>query len=90
VAMKIIDKPALSRTLVEPPQKIYQLAVRQVVRKKRADDDIDRLLRFCNAVVGRFRGGLAVERAWRPLVPEVSLLIRSDRAVTPPSAIHRV
>lgn len=33
---------------------------------------------------GRFRGGLAVERAWRSLVPDVSLLIRSDRAVTPP------
>ncbi len=28
---------------------------------------------------GRYRGGLAIERAWRTLVPETSLQVRSDR-----------
>ena len=28
---------------------------------------------------GRFRGGLAIERAWRCLTPETSLVVRSDR-----------
>jgi N-methylhydantoinase B len=28
---------------------------------------------------GRYRGGLAIERAWRCLTPETSLIVRSDR-----------
>ena len=33
---------------------------------------------------GRFRGGLAVERAWRCLTPDTSLVVRSDRTAHPP------
>ena len=33
---------------------------------------------------GRHRGGLAIERAWRCLTPDTSLVVRSDRATTPP------
>jgi N-methylhydantoinase B len=33
---------------------------------------------------GTHRGGLAVERAWRCLTPDTSLIVRSDRAVHPP------
>jgi N-methylhydantoinase B len=33
---------------------------------------------------GRHRGGLAVERAWRCLTPDTSLIVRSDRAAHPP------
>jgi N-methylhydantoinase B len=33
---------------------------------------------------GQHRGGLAVERAWRCLTPDTSLIVRSDRAVHPP------
>jgi N-methylhydantoinase B len=33
---------------------------------------------------GKHRGGLAVERAWRCLTPETSLIVRSDRAVHAP------
>jgi N-methylhydantoinase B/oxoprolinase/acetone carboxylase alpha subunit len=33
---------------------------------------------------GLHRGGLAVERAWRCLTPETSLIVRSDRAAHPP------
>ena len=33
---------------------------------------------------GRRRGGLAVERAWRCLTDETSLIVRSDRATHPP------
>jgi len=33
---------------------------------------------------GRHRGGLAIERAWRCLTPDTSLIVRSDRAVHPP------
>lgn len=33
---------------------------------------------------GMHRGGLAVERVWRCLTPDTSLIIRSDRAVHPP------
>jgi N-methylhydantoinase B/oxoprolinase/acetone carboxylase alpha subunit len=33
---------------------------------------------------GRRRGGLAVERAWRCLTSDTSLIVRSDRAVHPP------
>ena len=33
---------------------------------------------------GRHRGGLAVERVWRCLTPDTSLIVRSDRAVHPP------
>jgi 5-oxoprolinase (ATP-hydrolysing)/N-methylhydantoinase A len=33
---------------------------------------------------GRFRGGLAIERAWRSLVPEATLQVRSDRQVHRP------
>ena len=28
---------------------------------------------------GRYRGGLAIERVWRCLTPETSLIVRSDR-----------
>ena len=33
---------------------------------------------------GRHRGGLAVERSWRCLTPDTSLIVRSDRAARPP------
>ena len=33
---------------------------------------------------GRHRGGLAVERVWRCLTPDTSLIVRSDRAAHPP------
>jgi N-methylhydantoinase B len=33
---------------------------------------------------GLHRGGLAVERVWRCLTPETSLIVRSDRGVHPP------
>jgi N-methylhydantoinase B len=33
---------------------------------------------------GRHRGGLAVERVWRCLTPQTSLIVRSDRCVHPP------
>src|SRR5207253_5740903 len=33
---------------------------------------------------GMHRGGLAVERVWRCLTPDTSLIVRSDRAVHPP------
>jgi N-methylhydantoinase B len=33
---------------------------------------------------GAHRGGLAIERAWRCLTPDTSLIVRSDRAVHPP------
>ncbi len=33
---------------------------------------------------GLHRGGLAIERAWRCLTPDTSLIVRSDRASSPP------
>jgi N-methylhydantoinase A/oxoprolinase/acetone carboxylase beta subunit/N-methylhydantoinase B/oxoprolinase/acetone carboxylase alpha subunit len=33
---------------------------------------------------GRFRGGLAIERVWRTVLPHTSLQVRSDRQVHPP------
>ena len=33
---------------------------------------------------GKYRGGLAIERAWRCLTPGTSLIVRSDRANHPP------
>ncbi|HEY4349167.1 MAG TPA: hydantoinase B/oxoprolinase family protein [Gaiellaceae bacterium] len=33
---------------------------------------------------GQHRGGLAVERVWRCLTPETSLIVRSDRSAHPP------
>jgi N-methylhydantoinase B len=33
---------------------------------------------------GKHRGGLAIERVWRCLTPETSLIVRSDRAAHPP------
>ena len=33
---------------------------------------------------GEHRGGLAIERVWRCLTPETSLIVRSDRADRPP------
>ncbi len=33
---------------------------------------------------GRHRGGLAIERAWRCLTSDTSLIVRSDRAAQPP------
>jgi N-methylhydantoinase B len=33
---------------------------------------------------GQHRGGLAIERVWRCLTPETSLIVRSDRAERPP------
>ncbi len=33
---------------------------------------------------GRFRGGLAIERVWRTILPDTSLQVRSDRQVHPP------
>jgi N-methylhydantoinase B/oxoprolinase/acetone carboxylase alpha subunit len=37
---------------------------------------------------GQHRGGLAVERAWRCLTPDTSLIIRSDRAAHPPYGLQ--
>ncbi|MCS7006292.1 MAG: hydantoinase B/oxoprolinase family protein [Thermoleophilia bacterium] len=37
---------------------------------------------------GRTRGGLAVERAWRCLTDEASLVVRSDRRVHPPYGLR--
>jgi N-methylhydantoinase B/oxoprolinase/acetone carboxylase alpha subunit len=37
---------------------------------------------------GLHRGGLAVERVWRCLTPETSLIVRSDRAAHPPYGLH--
>jgi N-methylhydantoinase B len=37
---------------------------------------------------GKHRGGLAIERVWRCLTPDTSLIIRSDRAVHPPYGLH--
>ena len=37
---------------------------------------------------GAHRGGLAVERAWRCLTPETSLIVRSDRAAHPPYGLQ--
>lgn len=33
---------------------------------------------------GQYRGGLAIERAWRALAPETTLQVRSDRQTHPP------
>ena len=33
---------------------------------------------------GEYRGGLAIERVWRCLTPNTSLIVRSDRADRPP------
>jgi N-methylhydantoinase B/oxoprolinase/acetone carboxylase alpha subunit len=38
---------------------------------------------------GRHRGGLAVERAWRCLTPDTSLIVRSDRAAHAPYGLLR-
>ncbi len=37
---------------------------------------------------GRFRGGLAVERAWRALIPDTLLQVRSDRQVHRPYGLN--
>jgi N-methylhydantoinase B len=37
---------------------------------------------------GQYRGGLAVERVWRCLTPETSLIVRSDRAAHPPYGLQ--
>jgi N-methylhydantoinase B len=37
---------------------------------------------------GKHRGGLAVERAWRCLTPDTSLIVRSDRAVHAPYGLQ--
>ena len=37
---------------------------------------------------GRHRGGLAVERVWRCLTPNTSLIVRSGRAVHPPYGLQ--
>jgi 5-oxoprolinase (ATP-hydrolysing) len=37
---------------------------------------------------GRFRGGLAVERVWRTLIPETLLQVRSDRQVHRPYGLN--
>lgn len=37
---------------------------------------------------GLHRGGLAVERAWRCLTPDTSLIVRSDRAAHPPYGLQ--
>ena len=37
---------------------------------------------------GRHRGGLAVERAWRCLTPDTSLIVRSDRAAHAPYGLQ--
>jgi N-methylhydantoinase B len=38
--------------------------------------------------VGQHRGGLAVERVWRCLTPNTSLIVRSDRAAHPPYGLQ--
>ncbi len=37
---------------------------------------------------GRYRGGLAIERVWRCLTPDTSLIVRSDRQLTPPYGLR--
>ena len=37
---------------------------------------------------GRHRGGLAIERVWRCLTPNTSLIVRSDRAAHPPYGLQ--
>jgi N-methylhydantoinase B len=37
---------------------------------------------------GQHRGGLAVERVWRCLTPNTSLIVRSDRAAHPPYGLQ--
>ncbi len=37
---------------------------------------------------GRHRGGLAIERVWRCLTPDTSLIVRSDRAERPPYGLE--
>jgi N-methylhydantoinase B len=37
---------------------------------------------------GEHRGGLAVERVWRCLTPDTSLIVRSDRAAHPPYGLQ--
>jgi N-methylhydantoinase B len=37
---------------------------------------------------GKHRGGLAVERVWRCLTPNTSLIVRSDRAAHPPYGLQ--
>jgi N-methylhydantoinase B len=37
---------------------------------------------------GRFRGGLAIERVWRCLTPDTSLIVRSDRAAHAPYGLQ--
>ena len=37
---------------------------------------------------GQHRGGLAVERVWRCLTPDTSLIVRSDRAAHPPYGLQ--
>jgi N-methylhydantoinase B len=37
---------------------------------------------------GKHRGGLAIERVWRCLTPETSLIVRSDRAAHPPYGLQ--
>ncbi len=38
--------------------------------------------------LGKHRGGLAVERVWRCLTPDTSLIVRSDRAAHPPYGLQ--
>jgi N-methylhydantoinase B/oxoprolinase/acetone carboxylase alpha subunit len=37
---------------------------------------------------GKHRGGLAVERVWKCLTPETSLIVRSDRSAHPPYGLQ--
>jgi N-methylhydantoinase B len=37
---------------------------------------------------GQHRGGLSIERAWRCLTPDTSLIVRSDRAAHPPYGLQ--
>src|SRR5947207_8912718 len=37
---------------------------------------------------GKHRGGLAIERVWRCLTPDTSLIVRSDRTAHPPYGLH--
>jgi N-methylhydantoinase A/oxoprolinase/acetone carboxylase beta subunit/N-methylhydantoinase B/oxoprolinase/acetone carboxylase alpha subunit len=37
---------------------------------------------------GRYRGGLAIERSWRTLVPDTTLQVRSDRQNHPPYGLN--
>jgi N-methylhydantoinase B len=37
---------------------------------------------------GKFRGGLGIERSWRLLVPEASLVVRSDRQIHRPYGLN--